>query len=148
MLTAGYELSFTGFIRPETITIGLIWGGMALMPIHLRNLELIVSQSQAGLHNIVNHFGFDKGKRFIAYWWILCLGGFAGYHYEYAGFFWCWFYTFFMIFISILFFQDLSQLQSPAGSRMLALRNKTSYLLAFVMGLWVTEILWYLLYEF
>ncbi len=148
LLTSGYELSFTGVIRPETVVIGLIWGGMALMPIHLRNLELIVSQSQAGLHNMVNYFGFDKAKRFIAYWWILCLGGFVGYHFEYSGFFWCWFYTCFMAFVSILFFQDLSFLQSPAGSRMLAVRKRGDYLLVFIMALWVVEMLGYLLYEF
>ena len=148
LLTSGYEFSFTGVVRPETLVIGLIWGGMVLLPIHLRNLELIVSQSQAGLHNMVNYFGFDKGKRLIAYWWIFCFGGFVGYHYEYAGFFWCWFYTFFMGFVTILFLQDLSHLKSPAGSRMLALRNKGNYLLSFIMGLWVIEILWYLIYEF
>ncbi len=148
LLTSGYEFSFTGTVRIETLVIGFIWGGMVLLPIHLRNLELIVSQSQAGLHNMVNYFGFDKGKRLIGYWWILCLGGFIGYHYEYAGAFWCWFYGLCMTFVSILFLQDLSHLKSPAGSRMLALRNKGKYLLAFVMGLWVIEIVWYLLYEF
>ncbi len=148
LLTSGYELSFTGTVRTETLVIGIIWGCMVLLPIHLRNLELIVSQSQAGLHNMVNYFGFDKGKRLIGYWWIFCLGGFIGYHFEYAGDFFFWFYGLFMIFVTFLFLQDLSQLKSPAGSRMLALRNKGKYLLAFIMSLWVIEVLWYLVYEF
>ena len=148
LLTSGYELSFAGQVRAETIAIGLIWGGMALLPIHLRNLEMIVTQSQAGMHNLVTYFGFDNSKRFIGFWWIFCLGGFIGYHYQYSGFFWFWFYSCFMIFVSLLFLQGISDLKSPAGSRMTALRSKGDYLLSFVMGLWVLEVLWYLLTEF
>jgi 1,4-dihydroxy-2-naphthoate octaprenyltransferase len=147
LLTSGYELSIAGEVRPESLVIGFIWGWMALLPIHLRNLSLILGQSQAGLSNLVTHFGFDKGKKFIYYWWLVSLVGFIAYHYFFAGFFWFWFYSGIMLFVSLPFTNQLFRLDSPVGSRMLTLRKVGTYLLNFVMALWVIETLWYIFYE-
>lgn len=142
LLACGYEISIAGLVRPDTLFLGFVWGWMALLPIHVRNLELIVSQSQAGVSNLVTYFGFDKGKKFIYYWWYLAVVFFIAYHFMYAGFYWFWFLSLLIVFLSIKFSHHLMALTSPVGSAMQSLRQKCSYLLNAVIFLWIFEITW------
>jgi 1,4-dihydroxy-2-naphthoate octaprenyltransferase len=145
LLACGYEMAISGTVRKETLLLGVLWGWLALLPVHLQNLELILTQSQAGVSNLITYLGFDKGKKFIHYWWFIGVVGFVAYHFYFSGFYWFWFLSLVIIFTSLRFANRLLNLQSPVGSQMKSIKAQGSYLLVFVIGLWIFEVLWILL---
>ncbi len=142
LLTCGFELAITGNIFVETLFLGLLWGWMALLPVHLKNLSLIVSQSQAGVSNLMTYFGFDRGKKLIYYWWLAAIILYAGYHYFYTGAFWAVALSFLVTLASLGFSIKLLKLQSPVGSEMEALLRRGMKLVDLVIILWVVDRLW------
>lgn len=142
LLVTGYEVALAGSSRLETLMLGFVWGWLAAFPQHLKNLENIVSLSQARMNNFVCKLGFDKAKIMIHWWWLLGLIWFLVYHFLYAGFFWFWFYGFILIFISLRFALRLSQLESSLGSEMMEVRKRGHYLFLMLLSLWFIENMW------
>ena len=145
LLTCGFEMAITGAVRIEALWLGILWGAMALFPIHLRNMENIIVNSQAGLANMVSYLGFDRAKKFIHRWWLFSVAGFIFYHLNYGGFYFFWLYSLIIIFVSMRFSMKLGDLNSPAGSDMVKLRRRGVYVFLITVGLWTLENLWYIL---
>lgn len=142
MLTCGFEVAITGFCRRDTFALGILWGWLSLFPIHLKNLEHILSFTQAGLSNLVTAKGFDGGKKLVRWWWWVGFFGFLVYHYLYAGTFWFWFYGLFLGFVSLRFTIKLSNVDSPMGSEMAEVRKDGVYMFLLLNSLWFFEFFW------
>lgn len=142
LLACGYEFSLSRQVSTETVFFGCVWGWLSLFPIHLRNLESIVSQSQARLRNLVNRFGFDRGKKFINSWWLIGFAGLLLFHFVYDRPFWFGIFAVVIGYLTFQFAKKLFQLSSPMGSEVAQLRRRGAYLVDTVMIIWVLEILW------
>lgn len=145
LLMSGYEIAMAGTVSTGTLWLGMLWGWMSLLTLHLQNLELILAHSQAGISTLMTRFGFDRGKKIIFAWWFIATAGFIGYHFFYEGFFWTWFYSSLLVVLSVNFSYKLLYLGSPMGSEMQTVRRQGGYLLYFVVSIWIFERIWSLL---
>lgn len=145
LLMCGYELALTGRVQDETLLLGFVWGFIALFSVHLKNLSLIVTQSQARVANLVTYFGFDNGKKFIYYWWLAAIALYTGYHYLYSGLFWAVALSFVVTLSSWTFAVKLIKLSSPVGSEMEWLQKRGTSLVNIIIVLWVIGSLWKLI---
>lgn len=144
LLCSGLDIALTSRLKLETFFLGVIWGALALFPLHLTNLENIMVNSRAQLTNMVATRGFDKGRRFIHHWWLGTLSLFIIYHFLFSGKFWTWFWGLTLVFVSMRFSMKLLSLTSPIGSEMGRVRKRGQYLFLITCIVWAFECMWIL----
>ncbi|WII70695.1 prenyltransferase [Bdellovibrio sp. 22V] len=145
LLTVGYQLAMGAPFDQESVWIGCVWGWLVLFVVHLRNFVNILPSSQARFTNTVTWLGFDKSRRMIAGWWVLFVLFNLAYHIWFAGFYWGFYLSLVLAFISINFVLKLKAISSSVGSELRAVFRSGFYLFLLTIGLWVFECLWYLL---
>lgn len=145
LLSAGFDVSVTGGASAESIAIGIVWGWMSVFLLHLNNLESIMDYSRARFLNTVVYLGFDKAKKMLSLWWLGFVILFSLYHYFYLGFYWWWFLSLVLGFLSFRFISKTLSLRSPIGSDLIRLKKRGYYLYLIVVLLWVVESLWILI---
>lgn len=142
LLVWGFELTVSGGLTFDGLWLGLLWGWLAMFPFHLQRLEHLVVEAPTGAGGWVTSLGFDRALRFIHWWWIFGLSGFVAYQFFFSGFFWFWFFTLILLFVSLRFSSKLGRLRSPMGSQMADIRKRGQYLYMTLVALWVFETLW------
>ena len=135
MLAVGYQFALVGGYNLEVIMTGIVIGMMTLFLIHLRNFEQILAFSQAQIRSSVTLFGFEKTKKFLAFWWITLALFFV---------FDQWFFERSVSFILSLvfipwmtfgFLRNLFKIEACVGSRLTTLKlkgQKIYHMLAFI----------------
>lgn len=144
LLTVGYQLAMGAGFDWESVWLGCLWGWLVLFVVQLKNFMNIFPSAQAGFTNTVNWLGFDKSRRLLAVWWILFLGFNLLFHVKYAGFYWGFYLSLVLVFLSFSFIYKLKNISSPVGSELRAVFKAGFQLFLITIGLWVFECLWYL----
>ncbi|UOE99902.1 prenyltransferase [Bdellovibrio reynosensis] len=144
LLTVGYQLAMGAPYDQESFWLGCVWGWLVLFIVHLRNFVNLMPSAQAGFTNTVTWLGFDKARRLIAVWWLLFILFNFVYHALFAGFYWGFYLSLVLLFVSINFIMKLKALSSPVGSDLKAVFRSGYYLFLIAIGLWIFECLWYL----
>jgi 1,4-dihydroxy-2-naphthoate octaprenyltransferase len=145
LLTTGYQLAMGAPYDDEVVLLGCLWGWLVLFMVQLKNFTNIMASAQAGFSNTVNWLGFDRSRRLVGGWWVAFIIFNLVYHLEYGGFYWGWYLTVVLLFVSINFFYRLKSITSPVGSDLPLIMRSGFNLFMITMGLWVVECLWYLI---
>lgn len=144
LLTTGYQLSMGAGFDWEVVMIGAMWGWMVLFLLHLKNFGQIVILGQAKFQNTVTWLGFDKSRRLLGLWWLFFIFFYFIYHTRYAGFYWGWYMSLALLFLSMRFFIKVRNISSPLGSDLVYVQTIGRRLYLLVVGIWAFENLWYL----
>lgn len=144
LLTTGYQMALGVPFDWEVVFLGSIWGWMVLFLIHLKNFGQIMILSQAKFQNTVTWLGFDRSRKLLGAWWLGFILLYFAYHCEFAGFYWGWYMSLALLFLSTRYFIRVRSIQSPVGSDLVRIQVIGRRLYLLVVGIWTFESLWYL----
>ncbi|MCX7977589.1 MAG: UbiA family prenyltransferase [Bdellovibrionaceae bacterium] len=142
LLTSGLELAWTGRITVEGFFFGVLWGWIALFPVHLRHLQQMVVRHRAGILSLVGKLGFDRGRVMIRRWWFVGVTGWLLYHVFSGPSFFLWYFGLFIVIVSARFSAQLGELQSPVGSGIKSVVRSGRYTWLALVSCWTLEFIW------
>ena len=127
----------------EAIFIGILTGWHFTFLVHLKNFESLMVNTQAGFQNTISRLGFEKGKKFLEYWWFGFLVLMAVYQWFYHSSEWFLAFVVAPFVFSLGFLVSLRRLKSPAGSSLLLTVKfgRTAALLTLLV--WILQSFWY-----
>ena len=143
-LTLGIQLSTGAGHSLESLLLGFITGWIAVFYIHLKNFEQLLVNDQAKFQNTMTWLKFEKGKWFLAAWWLLFFAIQTGFHHFYSGLGWRLIFAVATALMTIPFIFRLQVLKSPVGSGSRELYDQGRKMIYAVMGLWLLQQIWYL----
>lgn len=143
-LTLGIQLSTGAGFNFESLFLGIITGWIAVFYIHLKNFEQLLVNGQAQFQNTMTWLGFEKGKQFLALWWILFFIIQTSYHHFYSPLLWRLIFTLVTALMTFPFVIQLNALKSSVGSGSRDLYQQGRKMIYVVIGLWLLQQLWYL----
>lgn len=144
LLTTGYQMALGSGFDIEVMLIGALWGWMVLFLIHLKNFGQIMALSQAGFQNTITWLGFDRSRRMLGIWWFLFIIFYFIYHCRFGGFYWGWYMSLALLFLSTRFFLNVRTIASPVGSDLGRIQEIGRRLYLLVVGIWAFENIWYI----
>lgn len=139
LLFGGLHLALAGATNGVILAAGVLWGWIALFPIHLRDFENLIVEGQSGRASLIGRAGFDRSIRILHLWWFVALVGFAVLQFTIGVSNLTWIFLFGLVVASIPFSKKLRSLKSPAGSEVARVRRHGEYLFAGMTLLWVWE---------
>ena len=142
-LTLGFQMAIGGGFDLEAIFIGILTGWHFTFLVHLKNFESLMVNTQAGFQNTISRLGFEKGKKFLEYWWFGFLVLMAVYQWFYHSSEWFLAFVVAPFVFSLGFLVSLRRLKSPAGSSLLLTVKfgRTAALLTLLV--WILQSFWY-----
>lgn len=144
LLTTGYQMALGAGFDWEVVYLGAIWGWMILFLIHLKNFGQIMILSQAKFQNTITWLGFDRSRKLLGAWWLIFIILYFAYHCRFAGFYFGWYMSLAILFLSSRYFIRVRNISSPVGSDLIKIQAIGRRLYLLVVGIWTFESLWYL----
>jgi len=142
LLSTGYQLSMGAPFDYEVIMIGILWGWLVLFVHFLSTLINIMPCSQAGFKNTITMLGFDKSRRFLAFWWTLYVVLYFFYHLFFAGSYWAWYFSLVLLLLTPRIVLKFKSVKSPLGSDLVRLNEIGKRFFYLVILVWLIESLW------
>lgn len=142
LLCVGYQMSMGAAFDIEAVLMGILWGWLVLFVHYLSSLINIMASTQAGFKSTITLLGFDKSRRFLAFWWTLYVVMHFFYHLFYAGSYWAWYFSLALLLLTPKLVLKFKSVKSPIGSdlvRLSELGKRFFYLAVFV---WLMESIW------
>lgn len=141
VLSTGFELAISGQVSFSVFCFGLVWGTLIFFKIQISNFEYILAGSLAGVKNMVNHFGFENGKKFILASWVLFIFSFVAYQMSLSHWL-IWISTLgILIYMTLKNYKSLMSLKSPSGSDLPIVVSNFQQLYALAVTLWMVQTL-------
>lgn len=144
LLTVGFQIAIGGGFDVESVLIGISTGWMAVFVLHLKNFEQIMVNSQAGFNNTISWLGFEGAKKFLLFSWSVGVSWILLYHYIFSSVTWTLIFTITLVVFSYMVFNYIRALQSPVGSLLTTVCEKSQRIILFIMALWALEAMSYL----
>lgn len=139
LLTLGIHFSLGKNFDYQTVWIGILTGWMAVFYLHLKNFDQLMINDQAQFQNTMTWLGFEKGKKYLLFWWLLYVLLFQIYHFEFSSLYWQAVYLAGHLMVSLVFWKVIRSLKSPLGSKMKALSQIGYRAILLSMGLWILQ---------
>lgn len=141
ILSIGFELAISGNFHTQFIFFGVVWGILIFLKIQLSNFEFILAGSLAGVKNLINQVGFEKGKKFILINWIFFVFSFIFFHWVYFHWLvWCATVVVLLV-MTVRNYKALWNLSSPSGSDMGKAVLDFHQLYGLAVALWMVQAL-------
>lgn len=144
LLAIGADLALAGIFRWESVFYGALWGWGLLFSQHVRDLENLVVEGQAGPATVVGHLGFDRSVRVIYLWWLALIVGLTVLQGIYLFRLVSLVLIMSLLLVSWPFLKELRKLASPAGSAVRKLRQRADYLYLGFCFIWILDCFWWL----
>lgn len=143
-VVAGFQIAMGSKINTEISLFGVFWGAVILFLVHINNFSHLLTSTQAGIKNSVTALGFDKAKKFLMAWWILCLLTWFFLHLYFTSLLIVWIQSVALIVASLPLLIKLHRIRSPLGSDLVDVRKLAYKTFLTMVFLFFIECVWYL----
>ena len=143
-VAAGFQVAVGSKINTEIILFGVFWGTVILFLVHINNFSHLLTSTQAGIKNSVTALGFDKAKKFLMAWWILCLLTWIFLHLYFTSSAVIAIQSVLLVVFSLPMLFKLYQIRSPLSSDLVKVRKIAHKTFLAMVFLFSAECVWYL----
>ncbi len=141
-LVIGVHLSAGAELDAETVALGVFTGWMSVFYLHLKNFDQLMVNEKAQFENTMTWLGYEKGRQWLALWWVGLFLIQLGYHHMYSNLAWKIIFVVFTFAMTVGFIQKLRNLTSPLGSNHRNLFQFGRWMLIGLVILWSARALW------
>ena len=146
-VVAGFQIAMGSKINTEIALFGVFWGAVILFLVHINNFSHLLTSTQAGIKNSVTALGFDKAKKFLMAWWVLCLLTWLFLHLYFTHSLIIWVQSVVLLVVSVPLLKKLHQIRSPLGSDLVEVRKLAYKTFLAMVFLFFIECIWYLAHD-
>ena len=143
-LAAGYQLALGSSVDSEIISFGALWGFAVLYLIQANNFAHIMTSSQSRIKNTMTKLGFDLAQKYMIITWVFFIAFWFLFHTYFAGAYWTAFSTVVLLLCSLPLFMKISNIKSPMGSGLQAIRKEAYKIFTIMVFIFLFENFWYL----